>query len=49
VSGGVADGCNEEFQVLVVQAGEGVAEAGEGAGGDAGGEGEDVLFSAAEG
>jgi hypothetical protein len=45
----MADGCDQEFQVLVIQAGEGITEAGGGAGGDAGGEGEDALFSAAEG
>src|SRR5258707_5759129 len=49
LSCGVADGCDQELQVPVVQAGNGLAEGDEGAVGDAGGEGEDALFPAAEG
>src|SRR5712675_2985168 len=49
LSCGVADGCDQEFQVPVVQAGNGLAEGDERAAGDAGGEGEDALFPAAEG
>src|SRR5580700_8875034 len=49
LSCGVADGCDQEFQVPVVQAGNGLAEGDEGTVGDAGGEGEDALFPAAEG
>jgi hypothetical protein len=49
LSCGVADGCDQEFQVPVVQAGNGLAEGDEGAVGDAGGELEDALFPAADG
>src|SRR5208282_5550529 len=49
LSCGVADGCDQEFQVLVVQAGDGVAEGDWRAFGDAEGEGEDMPFPAAEG
>jgi len=45
----VADGCDQEFQVTVVQAGEGVAQGDGEAFGDAGGELDDALFPAAEG
>src|SRR6185437_5128947 len=45
--GGVADGCDQEFQVLVIQAGDGVAKADGEAAGDAGGELEDTPFSPA--
>jgi len=46
LSGGVADGCDQEFQVPVVQAGKGVAQGDGEAFGDAGGELEDALFPA---
>ena len=49
LSGGVADGCDQESQIPAVQAGDGLAEGDERAVGDAGGEGEDALLSAAEG
>ena len=49
LSCGVPDGCDQEFQVPVVQAGNGLAEGDERAVGDAGGEGEDALFPAADG
>ena len=49
LSGGVADGCGQEFEVPVVQAGDGVTQRDGKAFGDAGGELEDALFPAAEG
>ena len=49
LSGGVADGCNQEFQVLVVQAWDGVAQRDGEASGEAGSELENALFPAAEG
>jgi hypothetical protein len=48
LSGGVTDGCDQEFQVPVVQAGEGVAQGDWEAFGDDG-ELEAALFPAAEG
>jgi hypothetical protein len=44
LSCGVADGCDQEFHVLVVQAGNDLAEGDERAVGDAGGELQDALF-----
>src|SRR5260370_25831396 len=49
VSCRVGDGCDQEIQVPVVQAGDGVAQGDERAGGDAGGELEDAPFAAADG
>ena len=46
---GMADGCDQEFQIPVVQAGNGVTEGDGKAFGDAGGELEDAPFSAAGG
>src|SRR5260370_30579437 len=45
----VADGCDQEIQVPVVRAGDGVGEGDERAGGDGGGELEDAPFAAADG
>ena len=49
LSCGVPDGCDQEFQVPIVQAGNGLAKGEERAVGDAGGGLEDALFPAAEG
>ena len=46
VSCRVLDGCDHEFEVAVVQAGDGLAEAGGDSAGDAGGELEDASFAA---
>ena len=46
VSGGVPDGCDDQFHVPVVQAGDGVAQADGDAVGDAGGEPEEALLAA---
>ena len=49
LSGGVADGRGQEFEVPVVQAGDGVTQRDGKVFGDTGGELEDALFPAAEG
>jgi hypothetical protein len=49
LSGGVPDGGDHEFRVPVVEAGEGVAQADAGAGGEAGGDLEDAPFAPGDG